>query len=272
MSHNYQHDPVAAMSESEATGEVAEIFADIRETMQLPLLTSIWRILAGVPNGLLPVWEATKPIFESCQADATLSRMLDQVELPIPEHDICSTLDYSTVDWMQIRGVIDVYNRSNSLNFLALSALDALPAATYSEYTVASVDVNFPALPPLLAEKDMDAAQWAFLYELNKFGATDDEPGLATVWRHLAHWPALLSQIHAGLAPLQLNGVIDQAKHQLLAFAAQEGARLAHLVSKDVEIPLSARTIVTKYVQHPGLVVRMVAIGQGLATWLRSEF
>ena len=40
MSRGYRHDPVSAITEAEATGETAALFADIRETMQLPLLTS----------------------------------------------------------------------------------------------------------------------------------------------------------------------------------------------------------------------------------------
>ena len=36
-------DPVSAIAEEDAVGEVAEIFADIRATMDIPLLTSIWR-------------------------------------------------------------------------------------------------------------------------------------------------------------------------------------------------------------------------------------
>ena len=43
MSEGYRHDPVSAIAEAEATGETAVIFADIRQTMQLPLITSIWR-------------------------------------------------------------------------------------------------------------------------------------------------------------------------------------------------------------------------------------
>ena len=46
MSEDIVHDTVTALSESDATGEVAKIFADIRRTMQIPILTSIWRILA----------------------------------------------------------------------------------------------------------------------------------------------------------------------------------------------------------------------------------
>ena len=41
-------DPVSAITEEEAAGQIAEIFADIRDTMGIPLLTSIWRTLVSV--------------------------------------------------------------------------------------------------------------------------------------------------------------------------------------------------------------------------------
>ena len=47
MNDTYGTDPVSAIAESEATGEVADIFADIRATMEIPLLTSIWRTLVS---------------------------------------------------------------------------------------------------------------------------------------------------------------------------------------------------------------------------------
>ena len=54
--NNYGSDPVSAIVETEAAGETAEIFADIRATMEIPLLTSIWRTLVSIDGGLAAVW------------------------------------------------------------------------------------------------------------------------------------------------------------------------------------------------------------------------
>ena len=48
MSDDFAYDPVTAVDEASATGRTAEIFADIRETMGIPLVTSIWRGLADM--------------------------------------------------------------------------------------------------------------------------------------------------------------------------------------------------------------------------------
>jgi len=59
------YDPVTAMDEASATGETAEIFADIRLTMGIPLITSIWRGLAGMEDSLPVAWAMAKPVFLS---------------------------------------------------------------------------------------------------------------------------------------------------------------------------------------------------------------
>ncbi len=270
MTKGYKHDPVSAISEQDATGEIAEIFADIRATMQIPHLTSIWRILAGFPGALNVTWEATKPIFESGQADAALEKMLKTVQLPELSVDAIPKAGLNNTDVLQIKGIIDVYNRSTSLNFLALSAFAYPPSDNYTAYASVKTSSKLPDLPALLTEKDMAPATWSLLHKLNQFGATPDEPGLATIWRHLAHWPDLLNIIHAALTPLQRQGIIDQGKQHMLAFAANEGAHLAHLLPPDINLPRSIQGIVTNYVKHSGLVVRMVFIGHVLGEWLGS--
>ena len=56
MSTDFSYDPVTAVDEAAATGKTAEIFADIRATLGIPLVTSIWRGLAGMDNSLQVTW------------------------------------------------------------------------------------------------------------------------------------------------------------------------------------------------------------------------
>ena len=52
MTVDFAYDPVTAMDEATATGETAVLFAEIRQTMRIPLVTSIWRGLAGMDDSL----------------------------------------------------------------------------------------------------------------------------------------------------------------------------------------------------------------------------
>ena len=50
------------ITEKEATGEVAEIYQDIRETMNMPFPQTIWRNLATKEGALQWVWYSLKAI------------------------------------------------------------------------------------------------------------------------------------------------------------------------------------------------------------------
>ena len=62
MTVDFAYDPVTAMDEATATGETAVLFAEIRQTMRIPPVTSIWRGLAGMGDSLRLAWAAAKPI------------------------------------------------------------------------------------------------------------------------------------------------------------------------------------------------------------------
>src|ERR1700746_2315624 len=56
-------DPVPAITESAATGEIAEIFADIRQVYRVGVVNLIWRHLATFPQALPWVWQSVRPLY-----------------------------------------------------------------------------------------------------------------------------------------------------------------------------------------------------------------
>lgn len=274
MPATFKHDPLSAIAEAAATGETAKCFADIRTTMRLPLVTSIWRTLAGVDGGLPAAWKAAKPIFESGYPDAVLAALRNPAHLPIPptsQKKLLERLGLSENEHIVIRQIVDVYTRSNSLNLLVLTALFSAPAGRLPDDKPLTSAIAIPKLPGLMAPEDIDPAIWQLLLNVNQFGASPDEPGLATLWRHLAYWPGVLSIFHDVLAPLQEDGTITRAIAKVIDVARVEGRRLALLRPEDIHLPAPARNMIVKYVTHPGLVARMVAIGNGLSYWLQPD-
>jgi hypothetical protein len=85
MTADFAYDPVTAIDEAKAVGETAALFAEIRQTMCIPLVTSIWRGLAGMDDGLRLAWAAAKPIYESGEPEPALMRSVATVGLPRPE-------------------------------------------------------------------------------------------------------------------------------------------------------------------------------------------
>lgn len=266
-----QHDPVSALREEDATGEVAVLFEDIRATMQLPMLTSIWRILASSPDTLRTTWQLTKPLFKTGYPEAILHEM-QAGPSPTPLPLVQGQLEASGVtaeEAQTIRTIIEAYTRSNTLNMIALTALVVEPAGLRPEPVPLKNSMRWGPLPTVLAESDMAQSTWSLVNALNTFGATPDEPGLATLWRHLAYWPGFLAVVHASYAPLEQNETIRQSIQKLLEQIHSAGQQLAHHRPSPPLSPTTS-TMIAKYVQHPGLVARMVMLGHSLSSWLRA--
>ena len=76
MALDFSYDPVTVTDEATATGITADIFKDIRQTMNIPVVTSIWRALASWDNCLEETWNAVKPIYLSRLPDTLLPDLL----------------------------------------------------------------------------------------------------------------------------------------------------------------------------------------------------
>jgi hypothetical protein len=230
MTADFGYDPVTAIDEAKAVGEAAALFAEIRQTMRIPLVTSIWLGLAGMDDSLRPAWVAAKPIYESGEPEQALTRSVAAVGLPRPEPlapTALTCVGLAEGDVVAVRAVIAAYNRSNGLNLMALAALigpsPTDPITTLAVGTVISPP-HWPKLAPPLPREAIRADTWDLIRHVNAFGAPGVNAGVATLCRQLAHWPALLAVVHGAFASLQSRGQIDQANARLVALAAAEGA------------------------------------------------
>jgi hypothetical protein len=269
----HRRDPVTAISEAEATGRTAEIFADIREVMQIPLITSIWRVLADFDGGLEAAWTATRPIYETGQPDAALQKLKAQAGFPVPAPLSVGRLESAGVpaeELPAIRAIIDAYNRSNGMNLVALTALVADPSSKPSSYATPPPHAPWPTLRPLLAQEEIEPETWALLQRVKLLGASGAKSSVATLWRHIAHWPGLLSVALESYEPMQRDGVIGRASEQVFEIARAEAVGMAHLKASTADIPADAWQAIVRYVDGPFRVSRMVTLGHGVAQWLAT--
>ena len=206
MKADFGYDPVTAIDEAKAVGEPAALFAEICRIMRIPLVTSMWRGLAGMDDSLRLAWAAAKPIYESGEPERALMRSVAAVGLPRPESlapTAFACVGLTESDIVSARAVIAAYNRSNGLNLMALAALIAPSATGATTAPAAGVVASPPNWPQLLPREAIGADTWDMIRHVNAFGSSGVDAGVATLWRHLAHWPALLALIHGAFAPLQ---------------------------------------------------------------------
>jgi hypothetical protein len=264
-------DPVTAISEAGAIGLVAEIFADIRSVMRIPLITSIWRTLADIEGGLEAAWAVTRPIYETGQPDAALQNLKAQKPFPSLAPLAPGQLEsvgVSNDDLPVVRGIVGAYSRSNGMNLIALTALVTDPKGEPATYPIPPPPDRWPELPALLAQSEINAETWGILQQIKHLGATGHDSALATLWRHLAHWPGLLSLIITSYDSSQRDGTLLEARQHVMDLARLEAEAIAHLKPANIDMPTEARQMIERYVGSPANVNRLVTLGHGVAEWL----
>jgi len=230
------NDPVPAITEAEATGETAEIFADLRDTLGVNVVNLVWRHIATFPGALAWAWATLRPIYVSGAVGLEARRLRSELVTPALSVWPASALRCVQVDATSeatIRRVLASYNRSNALNLVALSALvrhiDGAPfsAAASSGAPAPSPEPGIEgAMPKLLALDEVTKDTADLILTINLLADRHHGRIVASMYRHLAHWPGFLALCYAQLAPLAADGRIAQMIESALAIADHAGARL----------------------------------------------
>ena len=236
---NPSGDPVPAIAEAEASGEIADLYEDIRATLGVPVVNLIWRHLAVFPGALSWAWTSLRPLYASgaitAQAGA-LRAGLDVPHLPGLSAPALAAAGLSRGDLARIRMIQTSYERSNALNIIALGALlarlDGIPISARAPVPHLSDDPQPVAgeMPLLLTLDAMTTDVRALVEDLNRIGGRDEI--LASMYRHLAHWPVYLALLHTLLAPFAADGRLEPLIKGVItegrARAAQIAPGLAH--------------------------------------------
>lgn len=278
MTVDFSYDPVSVTDEATASGRTAEIFEDIRATMCIPILTSIWRALASWDDCLERTWSNVKPIYVSRLPELILPEFLSQIALSTPQFKIeerVSTANLSRTDLLDIQQIVNAYNRSNTLNLLALAAY-ITPASEGAPLVLDASFQNQTSIPlkPLLPRLEITDQNWRHVCEANTLGTgvtsnVSSSQHVATLWRHLAYWPSFLSLIYEGFLSQQVSGAIDAMSSKSTSLAIDYGAEIARSFNTHHDpIPDRAMAVIQGYVRSPIQVARMVVMGHAISNWL----
>lgn len=268
-SYDFSYDPVTAISEDQATGKTAEIFLDIKKTMQIPLITSIWRGLAGMNNSLEDVWILTKPIYLSGTPELALNHMLNSISFPIPTK--FNSEKFNAEDLKHIKDIIKVYTKSNGMNLMALSAFiksEYKPRVVISNITPKIVQASFPRL---LNKEEISNKNWEIVKKVNSLGGIKNKDNhVATLWRHLSYWPNFLDKAYENIKIFESNGDLMKTQNDVLNYIENNGINLKRQKDKYTNINISTLNTIKNYVCTTNQVIRMVVLGQIMLKWLEK--
>jgi hypothetical protein len=278
-------DSIPAIREEDATGEVAILFEDLRVTLRVPFVNLIWRHLATIPGALPWVWTLVKPLYVSGELDrraADTSALVSFPALaPLPDF-VWDSVGITSEDRQVIAKLIESYNHANGVNFLALlvatSVLrDGLPPRCDTDVvTHASGDHNHmpaAAVPPLPGLSELSPPVLALVRRLDELGRLDASDAIASLYRHLAHWPVFLAIAYTALEPLHRTSQLRRTQHRVIAFGHQQCTTLADLVGRDLpEIAPEAKAAALRALDEFTrlMIGRMIVMGRAMRTLLAS--
>jgi hypothetical protein len=197
----------------------------------------IWRHLAMIPRALPWAWGILRPLYIDGTIAAEAAALRGDLDLPwLPPFppEVITAVGLLDSDISKIRNVLAAYDRTNAMALIALSALllrpDDEPPSSDAASSRSEVSREPPPaipLPSLLDMADLAPTTAELVLTLNRLGTRRGEPILASMYRHLAHWPAYLALAWAIIAPLDADGSLEQVIADAVAKARVRAARVA---------------------------------------------
>ena len=224
------------VTEKEATGEVAEIYQDIRETMDMPFVNTIWRNFATKQGVLQWVWYSLKPIYESGAVAHYASELRSSLDVlsvsPIPVSAL-NILGISNQDRQYISEFLDNMNFGNSQNIIGLSTLYSDPSDGGVNRTFKKFEKRQNSdLPPLI-DLDMLSKDEKDLFDvINQIGQEVSVGFPPALLRGLARWPKLLPIIWNTLSMIDSDGRLEQLKQKSRDEAFKNSSILASQINR----------------------------------------
>jgi hypothetical protein len=197
---------LAELPESQATGQIAAIYREIRVFSGVPYVSSLQRYLATLPGVLEWAWAALRPAMVSGVLPETAWRLASGLRLRPGEPVTSAALRAWRVDRADLAAI-----RSIAANFVRVSPVNLLTGACLRLLLTEGAPRGAgyaqgwtpPEMLPLMpGNVDPAALPDEERAVLMRFATeVDGVPFIPALYRQLAHWPALLRWLADELEP-----------------------------------------------------------------------
>ncbi len=215
---------LAELSERDAVGEKAAIYAEMRRLGGVPMVALIFRHLATIPGGIEWTWGAIGPAWREGRLQEAAWRIAREAPLEplaaIPREAL-TVLGVDDAGLAEIRVVIDAYERANPENMLSmLCLLRLLGGARAAVSPAPRAWTPPPAAGPLVAMVDVAAMPTDVSALLDLVAAPGNAGGprvVQSLYRHFGHRPAFLALAVTLLRQRFEDGSIERSVSSLHA-------------------------------------------------------
>lgn len=271
------------LPESRATGELRRIYAEIRRWSGVPMVALIYRHLATMPGVLEWSWRLLEPAMRAGEVQRKAWALAQDAVIPHQPAIPAAALRAAGItpdDERQIASVLDAYNRANPVNIMAVRCLSLHLAGRAG---AAAADAPRPAwepppapaaLPPMIDPAAMSpTVRELALLLTDRGGSAAPSPLWPSLYRHLAHWPALLGYAAVIIPPAfdAIDAAASRLQRQVDAAAAGMARELARPPDLDAPAGERARQLQSAIDQFSRRIPEMVVIGGVLRRALPDE-
>jgi hypothetical protein len=195
------------ITEADATGELARVYAELRSYCGVPYVSSLQRFVATMPGALEYAWATMSPAFRDGSLPQTAWRLAGEVEAePLPPIS-APALRLMGVDAggaAAIRNICDNFVRVAPINLLFAACVEMLLAGARPDGGGGARGAWTPPemLPPMgpMVDLNADPAVGAVLRQLAT--EIDGKPFVPGLYRLIARWPGYLAHAATLLEPL----------------------------------------------------------------------
>lgn len=195
---------LAELPEAAATGRVAEVYADIRAVLGLPMVNLVYRHLATKPGLLERSWAALRPNLASSAAAAAadeLTALASPLGVAAVPRVSLAVAGLTGEEVMLARATLVAYRRANSRNVLGMyTLLDGCAGGgeRVDEAALSPVEPIFR----MASLEELEPPAAALLGEISLHTVGGDEPRIVpSLLRHFAGNACLLALVWTALRP-----------------------------------------------------------------------
>jgi hypothetical protein len=208
---------LAELSESEATGDIARIYEEMRHYCAVPYVSTLQRHVATMPGCLEWMWAAVRPGFVSGEMPETAWTLAGQIDIdPLPQlsDSALRLLGVDDAGLQSLNDICDMYARVSPCNLIFSDCVRLLLTGTDAGGKGFARDdwtppAMVPELPPMPSTDGGGADVETVLMQLGSgIGAQIMVPGL---YRYFAIWPGYLAHIATELTPLMQDERVRKA-------------------------------------------------------------
>ena len=231
--------------ESEAEGEVLQIYSEIKQALGLPYVNPMFQAFGSYPAFLRVFWNALRPDLETGEffslaqriAAEAYTRVHNYMNVPNLSRRV-EEMEFSPGAQEELREAMDLYLYNNSVLLLIAAAAmqgfenpNAMPRPS-------SAPVQHPTHleRPILVDERNAPPETRRIYEDIK--KTMGTPFLNTSYINFGRWPDFLREYWAALKPVMLSPIYEQnrgAIHQSALSLAPEMPRPLQLSPAQLE-------------------------------------